>query len=188
MTDYVTVKKLGEVDVGNYVHLFQSLDESDWMYWEDRYGMKAKSHENVLTLPLAMVSNPDIQSKDMSYPSSPTELFEKYYDPVFFGELTTLLNNTLGDGYFINITFDLLKGQSEIVKHVDMFPTIAYNNRVHVPIITNESVSFYNEPDYVWMDEGEVYLIDNTLPHSVINGGSDRIHLVVDWHVIRRDI
>ena len=178
-----TVKKLGEVDVTHYERLFQTLDESDWVYWEDRYGMKAESHENVRTLPLCMISDPDIQREDISYPSSPTEYFEKYYDPEFFGELTALLKETLGDGYFINITFDLLDGGKEIKKHVDTFPTIAYNNRVHIPIITNESVCLYNDPDYVWMQEGEVYLIDNTKGHGVINGGEDRIHLIVDWHV-----
>lgn len=56
--------------------------------------------------------------------------------------------------------------------------------RLHIPIITNEQVSFYSEDELIPMKEGECWYINANLKHSVANAGnSDRIHLVIDCKV-----
>ena len=56
--------------------------------------------------------------------------------------------------------------------------------RLHIPVFTNDGVSFYSEDDLVRMKEGECWYINVNLPHSVSNlGPTDRIHLVIDCEV-----
>ncbi len=53
--------------------------------------------------------------------------------------------------------------------------------RFHIPVQTNDKVSFYIQDDKVPMKEGECWYLNLTLKHRVCNeGASDRIHLVVD--------
>lgn len=53
--------------------------------------------------------------------------------------------------------------------------------RIHVPVATNPQVEFMLDGESVEMKEGEAWYLNFNLHHSVRNnGGSDRIHLVVD--------
>lgn len=53
--------------------------------------------------------------------------------------------------------------------------------RVHIPVTTNPDVAFYLQGERVEMGEGEVWYLNFSLPHSVVNGGvTDRVHLVMD--------
>ncbi len=53
--------------------------------------------------------------------------------------------------------------------------------RLHVPIVTNESVEFLLAGERLQMRAGECWYINADYPHSVTNkGGEARVHLVVD--------
>lgn len=55
------------------------------------------------------------------------------------------------------------------------------NFRIHIPIITNESVEFILDNERLLMNEGECWYINANFTHSVANKGDvDRIHLVID--------
>ena len=56
-------------------------------------------------------------------------------------------------------------------------------HRTHIPIITNEFVTFYVGNESKKMLEGEVWEINNAQYHSVTNEGLDcRLHLIVDYY------
>jgi hypothetical protein len=53
--------------------------------------------------------------------------------------------------------------------------------RVHIPVVTNESVVFMLAGERIVMEEGTCWYIDANEEHSVENrGAEDRIHLVLD--------
>jgi aspartyl/asparaginyl beta-hydroxylase (cupin superfamily) len=53
--------------------------------------------------------------------------------------------------------------------------------RVHVPVLTNDKVTFMLGGEFVRMLPGEAWYLNFNLPHSVRNGSEeDRVHLVVD--------
>jgi hypothetical protein len=53
--------------------------------------------------------------------------------------------------------------------------------RMHVPIVTNESVEFYLNDARVVMEAGSCWYLRLSDPHSVSNGGStSRVHMVID--------
>jgi hypothetical protein len=53
--------------------------------------------------------------------------------------------------------------------------------RIHVPVATNDQVEFMLADERVEMREGEAWYLNVNFHHSVRNnGGTDRIHLVID--------
>jgi Aspartyl/Asparaginyl beta-hydroxylase len=53
--------------------------------------------------------------------------------------------------------------------------------RIHIPILTNEKVSFIVNKTQIPMKVGECWYANFSLPHSVSNDGeTERIHLVID--------
>jgi hypothetical protein len=53
--------------------------------------------------------------------------------------------------------------------------------RFHIPVQTNERVSFFVNGEKIPMHEGECWYLNLSLPHEVKNeGDTDRVHLVID--------
>jgi Aspartyl/Asparaginyl beta-hydroxylase len=56
--------------------------------------------------------------------------------------------------------------------------------RFHIPIQTNQDVSFFIENEKIPMNEGDCWYLNLSLKHCVNNFGStDRVHLVIDCKV-----
>jgi Aspartyl/Asparaginyl beta-hydroxylase len=56
--------------------------------------------------------------------------------------------------------------------------------RFHIPVQTNESVSFFVDDELIPLKEGDCWYLNLSLKHRVSNKGNcDRIHLVVDCAV-----
>jgi len=70
---------------------------------------------------------------------------------------------------------------ASVQRHVDSNYFWRHHLRIHVPIITEPSVTFHCGPEEVHMAAGESWTFDNWLPHWVENrSGCSRIHLVID--------
>ena len=84
--------------------------------------------------------------------------------------------------------FTLLKSGTEIYPHTDdeagiINTSISYTHRVHIPLQTNDKVTFTVGGEDRVMQCGEVIEIDNLKEHRVVNNGdTDRIHLVIDFY------
>ncbi len=87
-------------------------------------------------------------------------------------------------------SFDQVLGRSRLMKlaagaevatHVDFNYHWYSRVRIHVPIITNESVIFQCADQKTHMRAGEAWIFNSWRRHSVINpSDEDRVHLVVD--------
>lgn len=74
-----------------------------------------------------------------------------------------------------------IKGKSQVPKHTDLAYYWQKRMRIHVPVITNESVKFECNTESIHMAAGEVWIFDTTQLHRVINTmDNERIHLVID--------
>ena len=72
---------------------------------------------------------------------------------------------------------------SEIKEHRD-YDLDEGEVRIHIPVFTNDKVSFYVNNTKVEMKEGECWYLRLSDPHRVLNKGeTDRIHLVIDLKV-----
>src|SRR5690606_29490188 len=73
-----------------------------------------------------------------------------------------------------------LTSGSEIKEHQD-YDLDEAEVRIHIPVFTNEQVSFFVNGIDIKMKEGECWYLRLSDPHRVLNQGkTDRIHLVMD--------
>jgi len=74
-----------------------------------------------------------------------------------------------------------LSGHAEVNEHADVNYYWRERMRVHVPIITQPTVSFHCGPEVVHMAAGECWVFDTWSLHRVVNDQTHaRVHLVVD--------
>jgi hypothetical protein len=69
--------------------------------------------------------------------------------------------------------------------HRDENPAAKWPHKIHVPILTNQNVSFYVDGVGYQFAEGEAVEVNNMALHAVENRGStDRIHLIFEYYDI----
>lgn len=74
-----------------------------------------------------------------------------------------------------------LAAGSEILEHIDRFYPIRDEVRIHIPLLTNQDVTFTVDGQSGHLAAGETWYMDFNAPHAVSNkGSSDRVHLVLD--------
>jgi hypothetical protein len=67
--------------------------------------------------------------------------------------------------------------------HRDENPAAKWPHKIHVPIQTNEHVTFFVDGTPYRFEEGEAVEVNNMGVHAVENrGGSDRIHLIFEYY------
>ena len=67
--------------------------------------------------------------------------------------------------------------------HTDNMPSATWPHKIHVPILTNEQVRFFIEPNTFHFKEGQAVEVNNLGVHAVKNdGASDRIHLIFEYY------
>lgn len=76
-----------------------------------------------------------------------------------------------------------LPGGAGIPTHVDRAPYFRKTLRIHVPVETHPDVWMLSAGRAYAMKVGEVWAIDNCIPHGVLNRGTDlsRTHLICDF-------
>lgn len=67
--------------------------------------------------------------------------------------------------------------------HRDENPAAKWPHKIHVPLLTNEGVTFYVGGSAHHFAEGEAVEVNNMGPHAVENRGTtDRIHLIFEYY------
>jgi hypothetical protein len=150
----------------------EALSESDWAQ-SDRH-TKFNVHKETQSIQLL--------ADDMSHtPPIKTASYDRFaaeIDPIF----QTLVSRFGEHGLFIRVLLARLKAQSEIKPHVDKGYSLINCNRIHIPIITNDKVTFSVGGVSRSLKEGEIWEINNADVHSVTNASKDaRVHLIIDW-------
>ena len=96
-------------------------------------------------------------------------------DPIV-KDLESLYDGRVGQCLLIK-----LPGNQNIRKHYDSGDYLMSSRRNHIPIITNNNVTFTVGKTTVSMQEGECWEINNAKNHSVENNGSEsRVNLLID--------
>ena len=86
------------------------------------------------------------------------------------------------NGFVVRLIFARLLAGAKIPRHADGGFSLMNSHRIHIPIVTNERSVFLVNGEQKNMQVGEMWEINNELPHMVENqGDEDRIHLIVDW-------
>jgi hypothetical protein len=86
----------------------------------------------------------------------------------------------LHDGVAGVVMYVKLLGKNKVLEHSDSGDYLNSVRRHHIPIKTNKDVLFFVNKEEKNMLAGECWEINNNRPHKVLNGGEERIHLIVD--------
>jgi hypothetical protein len=79
------------------------------------------------------------------------------------------------------VVFIKLPPFKNVDKHKDFGGYLESVRRHHIPIVTNEKVSFIIDGEKQFMDIGEIWEVNNNKMHQVWNeGDTDRVHLLID--------
>jgi aspartyl/asparaginyl beta-hydroxylase (cupin superfamily) len=111
-------------------------------------------------------------------------IFPKYaeYEALLAPLLNEIATRLARGRNVARIQFAWLGAGSTIEPHRDTSVTLLYSHRVHVPLATNDQVTFECGEESIVMHEGEIWTFDNTLRHAVYNRGeTPRIHMIVDF-------
>lgn len=172
-------KKLGDIDISELINNLENVKESDWV--SDGVRNKMRTHSKIHTLP--------IRWKPESLGQGFVNKIENndWYDSLNFkkleNELLSIYKKHYGDGFIHKIILANMPPNWSIQEHMDSGPSLMLVHRTHIPIITNEFVTFYVGNESKKMLEGEVWEINNAQYHSVTNEGLDwRLHLIVDYY------
>ena len=85
-------------------------------------------------------------------------------------------------GIVTRIQLARMQPGAEIAPHVDQSQMLIASHRLHIPLTTNPGVNFRIGEKHTTMIAGNLYELNNRVPHSVVNNGAaDRIHLIVDY-------
>jgi hypothetical protein len=67
--------------------------------------------------------------------------------------------------------------------HRDQNPAAKWPHKIHIPLLTNDDVTFYVDGEGYHFTEGEAVEVNNMGLHAVENRGStDRIHLIFEYY------
>lgn len=107
----------------------------------------------------------------------------------FLDKLKPIYETIYGKGYFVRVLLVKLKSNTSIAPHIDNGESLVNCKRTHIPIITNDLVTFTIGGETKQLKEGEIWEIDNTKEHSVDNSSNEnRIHLIVDYNQIKSSL
>lgn len=114
------------------------------------------------------------------------------YDRPLWDEWKALLEPVLaqavaGYGYargaFPRVMLARMAPGGVIKPHRDANPAAKWPHKVHVPLLTNDQVTFFIDGTGYHLPEGEAVEVSNMALHAVHNDGdTDRIHLIFEYY------
>ena len=86
-------------------------------------------------------------------------------------------------GAFPRVMLARMAPAGVIHPHKDQNPAAKWPHKIHVPLLTNDQVTFYVEGQGYHFPEGGAVEVNNMGVHGVANrGGTDRIHLIFEYY------
>jgi hypothetical protein len=86
------------------------------------------------------------------------------------------------NGVFPRVMFARMAPGGEIKPHRDANAAAKWPHKIHVPLLTNDRVTFFVEGTGYHLPEGEAAEVNNMGVHAVKNDGdTDRIHLIFEY-------
>ena len=175
-------KHIGNIDCSNLIKLVSRHTEEDWNKYDFR---QKRYHVHSQTTTLAILYD-KFYSRNMGIES---EWYSMYKEEILKIE-KQLQSIYKSNGKIIRFVIVNLPAGKEVAKHTDAtfaededLASLKVDNRIHLPIQTNNDVHFGIGDVVVHMNVGELWEINNHYhPHWVKNDGStDRLHCILDY-------
>lgn len=178
-----TYRHIGSIDVTPLRAAVEALSDDEWNQSAARQQTYAV-HARTRFIPL--IYDDDLRHADPTRRPM-MDRFASALAPAmdciraFFAPVHSTVGTPIDKGYFSRVVLVNLAAGGEIASHTDAVPSLKRAHRVHLPIVTNDQVMFAVRGDIRHLAPGELWEINNRLPHAVRNPGADRIHAILDY-------
>ena len=173
-----SIRRLGAVDIGRLRETVLRLPESVW------------EAENAAK-PNRFGALDATQHIIFRFVSNFVDWRESYEKPLW-AEWQSLLEPVLAQataaygyerGAFPRVMLARMAPGGVIHPHRDQNPAAKWPHKIHVPLLTNDQVTFTIEGQGYHLPEGEAVEVNNMGVHGVANRGeTDRIHLIFEYY------
>lgn len=179
-------RHIGTVDVDGLRRKVEELSPEQW----GAFALRQKRYEvHRDTETIGLVFDPDFRH---SHPTKlpALEMFAGHLVPALEMAAAHYEQNPPGDslveqfglGYFVRATLVRLKAGGEIAPHQDNNFSLVHSHRLHLPVITNDKVTFSVGKEMQHLPAGALVEINNRRMHAVRNDGDeDRVHVILDF-------
>lgn len=170
---------IGYFDVSKMKDKLASVGEDIWLEHTIRQSLFG-AHTHTETVELIW----DIDSIYVDIKGKVHSNFYKFNIQALLDGLQPIYEAKYGKGEFIRVLLVKLKKQSKIKPHIDSTDSLKICKRTHIALITNPEVIFRVGEEEKYMQEGEIWEINNQNMHSVENNSDlDRIHFIIDFAI-----
>ena len=170
---------IGSVDISNIKLKLLNMNESVWLENTIRQ-TTFDVHRHTETIYLMW----DMESLATNVKGTIHPNFYNFGVDKLLTILSPLYEKTYGNGEFIRVVLAKLKKNTKIYPHIDSGESLSSCKRTHIPVISNPLVKFTIDDETKFLQEGEIWEINNQNTHSVENMSEiDRIHFIIDYMV-----
>lgn len=173
-----SIRRLGAVDIGPLKQAVLALPESVWQAENESKPNRFGALDATQHIIFRFVSN--------------FIDWRQSYERPLWNEWKPLLEQVLSQataaygyerGDFPRVMLARMAPGGVIHPHRDQNPAAKWPHKIHVPLLTNDQVTFYVEGQGYHFPEGEAVEVNNMGVHGVANRGeTDRIHLIFEYY------
>src|SRR4051812_30005934 len=173
-----SIRKLGNLDVTRLKEAVLALPESVWQAENESKPNRFGALDATQHIIFRFVSN--FIDWRQSYERPMWEEWKALLEPVL-SQATAAYGYERGE--FPRVMLARMAPAGVIHPHRDQNPAAKWPHKIHVPLLTNDEVTFYVDGKGYHLAEGEAAEVNNMGLHAVENRGStDRIHLIFEYY------
>ena len=173
-----SIRRLGPVDIAALRQAVLRIDEARWDAENADKPNRFEALDRTRHIVFRFVSN--------------FQDWRDSYDRPLWGEWKGLLEPVLAqavrdygykDAAFPRVMLARMAPGGVIKPHRDANPAAKWPHKIHVPLLTNDKVTFFVDGVGYHFPEGEAVEVSNMAVHAVENtGDTDRIHLIFEYY------
>jgi hypothetical protein len=173
-----SMRKLGTVDITHLREAVLAIPESVWDLENEEKPNRFEALDRTRHIVFRFVSN--FRDWRQSYERPIWNEWKALLEPV-------LAQATRDYGYergiFPRVMLARMAPGGVIKPHVDANPAAKWPHKIHIPLLTNDAVTFFIGGIGYHFAEGEAVEVSNMSVHAVENAGNtDRIHLIFEYY------
>lgn len=173
-----SIRRLGAIDISELKAAVLALPESVWQAENESKPNRFGALDATQHIIFRFVSN--FIDWRQSYDRPLWSEWQRLLEPVL-SQATAAYGYQRGD--FPRVMLARMAPGGVIHPHRDQNPAAKWPHKVHVPLLTNDDVTFYVDGIAYHLAEGEAVEVNNMGVHAVENrGATDRIHLIFEYY------
>ena len=173
-----SIRRLGPVDIAALREAVLRIDEARWDAENADKPNRFEALDRTRHIVFRFVSN--FQDWRDSYDRPLWAEWKGMLEPVL---AQAVRDYGYKDAAFPRVMLARMAPGGVIKPHRDANPAAKWPHKIHVPLLTNDKVTFFVDGVGYHVPEGEAVEVSNMAVHAVENAGdTDRIHLIFEYY------